>query len=50
MAKNKIKRLESTITDESSKKQDLQPKIEMSNVEQSGAKAEWGFWSRLFNR
>jgi len=50
MAENKIKHLEGTTTDESSKKQDSRPKIETSNVEQSATKNERGFWSRLFNR
>lgn len=50
IAENKIKKLESKTTDESSKEEDSQPKTETSNVEQPISKDERGFWSRLFNR
>lgn len=49
MAENKIKQLKSKNTDESSKKEDLQPSPETSNAEQPAEKNERGFWSRLFN-
>lgn len=50
MAENKIKQLESKTTDESAKEEDSQLKAETPNVEQTVAKDERGFWSRLFNR
>ena len=50
MAENKIKQLESKTTDESSKKEGLQPTPKTSSVDQPTAEDERGFWSRLFNR
>lgn len=50
MAENKIKQLESKTTDESSKKEGLQPTPKTSNVDHPIVEDERGFWSRLFNR
>ena len=50
MAENKIKQLENKTTDEQVRKDSSEKTVQTSNVEDTVAKAERGFWSRLFKR
>lgn len=50
MAENKIKQLENKMTDEQDRKDSVEEPVQTSNVENTVAKAERGFWSRLFKR
>jgi len=50
MAENKIKQLENKTTDEQVRKDSSEETVQTSNVEDTVAKAERGFWSRLFKR
>lgn len=48
MAENKIKQLENKMTGEQDKKESAEKPVQTSNVDNTVAKAERGFWSRLF--
>jgi len=48
MAENKIKQLENKMTGEQDKKESAEEPVQTSNVDNTVAKAERGFWSRLF--
>ncbi|MBS0948688.1 replication protein B [Levilactobacillus brevis] len=48
MAENKIKQLENKMTGEQDKKDSAEEPVQTSNVDNTVAKAERGFWSRLF--
>lgn len=48
MAENKIKQLENKMTGEQDKKESAEDPVQTSNVDNTVAKAERGFWSRLF--
>lgn len=48
MAENKIKQLENKMTGEQDKKDSAEEPVQTSNVDNTAAKAERGFWSRLF--
>ena len=48
MAENKIKQLEIKMTGEQDKKESAEEPVQTSNVDNTVAKAERGFWSRLF--
>ena len=50
MAENKIKQLENKMTDEQDRKDSVEEPVQTSNVDNTVAKAERGFWSRLFKR
>lgn len=50
MAENKIKQLENKMTDEQDRKDSVEEPIQTSNVDNTVAKSERGFWSRLFKR
>lgn len=50
MAENKIKQLENKTIDEQERKGSSEEPVQTSNVEDTVAKAEHGFWSRLFNK
>jgi len=50
MAENKIKQLENKMTGEQDKKESAEEPVQTSNVDNTVAKAERGFWSRLFKR
>lgn len=50
MAENKIKQLENKMTGEQDKKESAEDPVQTSNVDNTVAKAERGFWSRLFKR
>jgi IS30 family transposase len=50
MADNKIKQLENKMTDEQDRKDSVEEPVQTSNVDNTVAKAERGFWSRLFKR
>lgn len=50
MADNKIKQLENQMTDEQDRKDSVEEPVQTSNVDNTVAKAERGFWSRLFKR
>jgi len=48
MAENKIKQLENKVTGEQDRKDSAEGAVQTSNVDNTVAKAERGFWSRLF--
>lgn len=48
MAENKIKQLENKMTGEQDEKESAEEPVQTSNVDNTVAKAERGFWSRLF--
>ena len=50
MAENKIKQLENKMTDEQDRKDSVEEPVQTSNVDNTVAKSERGFWSRLFKR
>ena len=50
VAENKIKQLENKMTDEQDRKDSVEEPVQTSNVDNTVAKAERGFWSRLFKR
>lgn len=50
MAENKIKQLENKMTGEQDTKDSAEEPLQTSNVDNTVAKAERGFWSRLFKR
>ena len=50
MADNKIKQLENKMTDEQDRKDSVEEPVQTSNVDNTVAKAERGFWSRLFKQ
>ena len=50
MAESKIKQLENKMTDEQDRKDSVEEPVQTSNVDNTVAKTERGFWSRLFKR